>query len=171
MAVDRTVPAGQPASANEPQGLLAVLEENLAELTNLLDAIGSADLDARLGEEEWSVREIVLHVLHSERWLHPQLLELRRAVAPALSQPPDDAVALPEAAHNPGLSELSWAVGAVRVETERLLAGMSAAQLREPAPLALEEDAVDASFRTMLLTAADHQLFHVRQIQRTLGRR
>ncbi len=171
MSAERASPRGRPASANEPEGLRAVLGENLAELTDLLDAIGPADLDARLGAEEWSVREIMLHVLHSERWLQPQLLELRRAVAPALPQPPADAVALPEPAHTPDLNELRWAVGAVRAETERLLDGMSAAQLREPANLPIEGDVVDASFRTMLLTAADHQLFHVRQIQRTLGSR
>ena len=80
-------------------------------------------------------------------------------------------VQLPEPEHLPDQNELRWAVGAVRAETERLLDGMSAEQLREPANLALDEDTIDMSFRTMLLTAADHQLFHVRQIERTLGRR
>ena len=158
-------------SANDPEALRSVLVENLGELTALLETISGADLETRLGDEEWSVREILLHVLHAERWLLPQLTELRRAVAPGLAQPPDDVVPLPEPEQMPDENELRWAVGAVRAETDRLLIGMSAAQLREPANLDVEDEAVDVSFRTMLLTVADHQLFHVRQIQRTLGRR
>jgi uncharacterized damage-inducible protein DinB len=167
------VPPAQPtpASANDPDALRGVLAENLAELRTLLDQLAPVDLDARLVETEWSVREIVLHVLHAERWLLPQLTELRRSVAPNLPQPPGDVVQLPEPQHAPDLNELRWALGAVRDETEWLLVGMTCAQTREPANLAVEEETVDVSFRTMLLTAADHQLFHVRQIQRTLGRR
>lgn len=157
-------------AANDPEALRGVLAENLGELTAILGTISSADLDTRLGDEEWSVREILLHMLHAERWLLPQLTELRRAVAPALAQPPADVVPLPEPEQMPDENELRWAVGAVREETVRLLDGMTAAQLREPANLAIDDDPVDVSFRTMLLTAADHQLFHVRQIQRTLGR-
>jgi len=151
--------------------LRGALAENLGELTVLLATVTGADLDTRLGDEEWSVREILLHLLHAERWLLPQLTELRRSVAPALPLPPTDVVQLPEPEQMPDENELRWAVNAVRAETERLLNGMSAAQLREPANLDIDDDAIDVSFRTMLLTAADHQLFHVRQIQRTLGRR
>lgn len=165
------MPPDSSSPANDPGALRHVLAENLAELTGLLDTVLGADLDTRLGDQEWSVREIVLHLLHAERWLLPQLTELRRAVAPGLPQPPGDMVQLPEPEHLPDQNELRWAVGAVRAETERLLDGMSAEQLREPANLALDEDTIDMSFRTMLLTAADHQLFHVRQIERTLGRR
>ena len=160
-----------PSAANDPDALRVVLAENLAELTGLLDGISGEDLDSRLGDGEWSVREIVLHLLHAERWLLPQLTELRRAVAPELAQPSSDVVQLPESQHMPDQNELRWAVGAVRSETERLLEGISAAQLREPANIALDDETIDMSFRTMLLTAADHQLFHVRQIERTLGRR
>lgn len=163
--------ACEPASANDPAALRGVLAENLAELTALLETVSVSDLDTRLTDDEWSVREIVLHLLHAERWLLPQLSELRRAVAPALPLPPPDVVPLPEPEQMPDQNELRWAVGAVRAETERLLDGMTAAQLREPANLAVDEEIVDVSFRTMLLTAADHQLFHVRQLQRTLGRR
>ena len=163
--------ASEPPSANDPAAVRGVLAENLAELTALLDTVSVSDLDTRLADDEWSVREIVLHLLHAERWLLPQLSELRRAVAPALPRPPEDVVQLPEPEHMPDQNELRWAVRAVRAETERLLDGMSAAQLREPANVAIDEEIVDMSFRTMLLTAADHQLFHVRQLQRTLGRR
>ncbi len=155
---------------NDPDALAAVLQENLAEMLAVVDGMTPQELDARLGPEEWSVREILLHVVQAERWLQPQLLDLRRAVAPALPLPPAGAAALPEAEHNPDINELRWALGAVREETRRLLQGLSPEQLREPANLGEGEDAVDISFRTMLLTAADHQLFHVRQIQRTLGR-
>ncbi|MXY79227.1 MAG: DinB family protein [Chloroflexi bacterium] len=160
----------RPASVNDPSALRAVLAENLAELTALLDAVSGADLDVRLGDGEWSVREIVLHLLHAERWLLPQLTELRRAVAPGLPLPPADVVALPTLEEHPEENELRWAVRAVRAETEALLNGMTARQLREPANLSVDGETVDLSFRTMLLTAADHQLFHVRQIERTLGR-
>ncbi|PZC49430.1 MAG: DinB superfamily protein [Chloroflexi bacterium] len=165
------MPASDPPSLNDPGLLRAVLAENLAELSALLDGVDGADLDVRLGDDEWSVREIVLHVLHAERWLLPQLTELRRAVAPGLPQPPVDVVPLPDPEQRPDENELRWALGAVREETEALLSGMTAPQLREPANLLLDDDALDMSFRTMLLTAADHQLFHLRQIQRTLGRR
>jgi uncharacterized damage-inducible protein DinB len=159
-----------PASANDPAALRAVLAENLAELTALLDGVSTADLDARLSDDEWSVREIVLHLLHAERWLLPQFIELRRAVAPGLALPPSHVVALPTLEQRPEENELRWAVRAVRAETEALLDGMTARQLREPANVSVDGETVDLSFRTMLLTAADHQLFHVRQIERTLGR-
>ena len=146
----------------------AVLRENLAELLGVVDALAPAHLDARSAPAEWSVREILLHLIHAERWLHPQLQELRDAVAPDLAAPVFDPVSLPDAADSPDLNELRWALGAVREDSERLLQGLAAAQLREPANLGEAEEAVDISIRTMLLTAADHQLFHTRQIQRTL---
>lgn len=163
------------ASPNNPVALRLVLQENLDEMLTVIDAMAPGEIDARLDGDSWSVREILLHVIHSERWLQPQLLAIRRTVAPALSVPPDDSVTLPSPDTEPDLNELRWALNAVREGTERLLDGLSAAQLREPADLPIDEagdDAsVDVSFRTMLLTAADHQLFHVRQLQQTLGRR
>jgi uncharacterized damage-inducible protein DinB len=162
-------------SPNSPTALRTVLQENLDDMLNVIDAMTPEELDARLDEDCWSAREILLHVIHSERWLQPQLLAIRHAVAPALSVPPDDSVTLPSPDAGPDLNELRWALNAVREGTERLLDGLSPQQLREPANLPGDEvgdDAsVDVSFRTMLLTAADHQLFHVRQLQQTLGRR
>ena len=40
--------------------------------------------------------------------------------------------------------------------------------MREPANVEVAGELIDFSFRTMILTAADHQLFHVRQIAATL---
>ena len=71
---------------------------------------------------------------------------------------------------NADLNELRWVLNAVREDTLRLLQGLVPAQLREPANVEVAEELVDISFRTMVLTAADHQLFHARQIARTLGR-
>ena len=162
-------------SPNNPNALRMVLEENLGEMLTVIDAMTPDEIDARLDDDSWSIREILLHVIHSERWLQPQLLAIRRTVAPALSVPVDDGLALPSPDTDPDVNELRWALNAVREGTERLLDGLSAAQLREPADVPVEEagdDAtVDVSFRTMLLTVADHQLFHVRQLQQTLGRR
>ncbi len=115
------------------------------------------------------MREILLHVIHSERWLHPQLMLLRRAVAPQLTVPRVGGVNLPDTESGSSLPELRWALTSVREDTERLLADLSADQLREPANLELDGEVLDMSLRTIALTAADHQLFHVRQIQRTLG--
>ena len=157
-------------TANSAEALRAVLAENGAEMRALLRALAAGDLDARLGAHEWSVREIVLHVVHAERWLHEQLLGLRRAVAAALPVPAIGGVTLPGPDSEADLNELFWALTAVREDTLRLLDGLSPAQLREPATLEADGEAVDSSFRTMLLTAADHQLFHVRQMERTLGR-
>ncbi|MCZ6544343.1 MAG: hypothetical protein O6913_01380, partial [Chloroflexi bacterium] len=77
---------------------------------------------------------------------------------------------LPDPTTEPDLNELRWAINAVREDTERLLDGLTPAQLREPANIVVAEDVIDLSFRTMILTVADHQLFHVRQIARTLDR-
>ncbi len=118
---------------------------------------------------EWSVREILLHLVHSERWLHPQLMLLRREVAPQLAIPPVGGVTLPDTESDASLPELRWALASVREDTARLLVDLTSAQLREPANLELDGDALDMSLRTLALTAADHQLFHVRQIQRTLA--
>lgn len=160
-----------PSPANTAPALAQVLQENLAELNALLDGLRPDDLPRRLAEDEWSVREVLLHVIHAERWLQPQLSELRAAVAPSLAQPAAGGLTLPDAGSEPDLNELRWAVNAVREDTLRLLEGMSAAQLREPANVEVAEEIVDISFRTMILTAADHQLFHVRQIARTLADR
>ena len=157
------------SAANSPQALQAVLRENLRELSQLLAGIDDNALDQRL-EGEWSVREIVLHVVHAERWMHPQLHELRAAVAPETSAPALGGVTLPDPTTEPDLNELRWAINAVREDTERLLDGLTPAQLREPANIVVAEEVIDLSFRTMILTVADHQLFHVRQIARTLDR-
>ncbi len=162
-------------SPNDPNALRLVLQENLDEMLTVVDAMTPDEIDVRLDEDSWSVREILLHVIHSERWLQPQLLAIRRAVAPALNVPLDDGLALPSPDTDPDVNELRWALNAVREGTERLLDGLSAEQLREPEDVPVDEtgddETVDVSFRTMLLTAADHQLFHVRQLQQTLGRR
>ena len=147
----------------------AALEQNFDELRTLLDACSDDRLSDRLTPAEWSVREILLHVVHSERWLHPQLMLLRREVAPQLSIPPVGGVTLPDTESEASLPELRWALTSVREDTERLLTDLSADQLREPANIELDGDVLDMSLRTIALTAADHQLFHVRQIQRTLG--
>lgn len=148
------------------QGALA---QNFEELRALLDACPESRLDERLTPAEWSVREILLHVVHSERWLHPQLMLLRREVAPQLAVPRVGGVTLPDTESEVSLPELRWALTSVREDTERLLFDLSADQLREPANIELDGDVLDMSLRTIALTAADHQLFHVRQIQRTLG--
>lgn len=166
---DPRLSAGSPA--NDPAAVAAVLCENLSEMSALLDRLCDADLDRRPAADEWSVREIVLHVIQAERWLQPQLLELRRTIAGASPVPAIGDVRLPEASSRPDLNELRWAVNAVRDDTLRTLEGLEAAQLREPANLGAEEEAVDVSLRTLFLTVADHQLFHVRQIERTMGLR
>ncbi|MDE2746336.1 MAG: DinB family protein [Chloroflexota bacterium] len=147
----------------------AALEQNFDELRALLDMCGDEQLCERLGEGEWSVREILLHLVHSERWLHPQLMLLRREVAPHLPIPRVGGVTLPDTESEASLPELRWALTSVREDTERLLADLSPDHLREPANFELDGDVLDMSLRTIALTAADHQLFHVRQIQRTLG--
>ncbi len=143
--------------------------ETFDELRTLLDHCADDRLDARFNPSEWSVREILLHLVHSERWLHPQLLLLRREVAPRLTIPRVGGVALPDTESEASLPELRWALTSVREDTERLLTDLSTAQLREPANIELDGDVLDMSLRTLALTAADHQLFHVRQVQRTLG--
>ena len=126
-------------------------------------------MSERLSPNEWSVREILLHVIHSERWLQPQLMLLRREVAPQLAIPRVGGVTLPDTESEASLPELRWALTSVREDTERLVGDLSADQLREPANLELDGEVLDMSLRTIALTAADHQLFHVRQIQSTLG--
>lgn len=154
--------------ANEPEALRAVLRENLDELLEAIDAMAAEALDQRIAPEEWTVREILLHVIHTERWLQPQLLELRAAVAAELAAPPSEPLTLPDPTSAPTIDELRWALSAVREDTEQLIDGVSPAQLREPANVGDGEDAVDVTLRTMVLTVADHQLFHLRQLQRTL---
>lgn len=158
------------SAANRPDAIAVVLRENLAELNSLLATVAPDELDTRFAPDEWSVREILLHVIHAERWTQPQLLELRQAVDPDGVTPAIGGVTLPDTEANADLNELRWALNAVREDTLRLLEGLAPAQLREPANVEVAEELVDISFRTMVLTAADHQLFHVRQIARTLGR-
>ena len=74
------VPTPVPSGANDPNQLRALLAENLAELSALLGGLNGTDLDTRLGDEEWSVREILLHLLHAERWLLPQWVTWRGRV-------------------------------------------------------------------------------------------
>lgn len=147
----------------------AALAQNFEEMRSLLDACSDDQLNDRLGPAEWTVRQILLHVVHSERWLHPQLMLLRREVAPQLAIPRVGGVTLPDTESEALLPELRWALTSVREDTERLLVDLTPDQLREPANLELDGEVLDMSLRTIALTAADHQLFHVRQIQRTLG--
>ena len=150
--------------------VLAELRANLQALGALLDSLSEDDLQRRLTPNEWSVAQILLHLVHAERWLQPQLLELRRAVAPALPVPSIGGVTLPDTESRLSLAELRWAAAAVREDTLRLLDGLDSAQLREPANVSVDGDIIDLSLRTMALTVADHQLFHLRQIERTLGK-
>ena len=140
------------------------------ELLALLDAVPEDALGSRLAEGEWSVREIVLHAVHSERFLHPAMLELRRSVAPALPIPRTGGVTLPDTEAEAGAAELRWALTSVRGDTERLFDGLGPDQLREPAEVDFGEEIFEMSLRTLAFTLADHQLFHLRQIERTLGR-
>lgn len=149
----------------------AALGEIREELLSALDGIDEAELGQRLGEGEWSVREILLHAAHSERFLHPAMLELRRGVAPALPIPRTGGVTLPDTESEASAAELRWALTSVREDTERLLDSLTAEQLREPAEADFGEEAFEMSLRTMAYTIVDHQLFHLRQIERTLGRR
>ncbi len=135
----------------------------------MIDHCRDDQLSARLAPSEWSVREILLHVVHSERWLQPQLMLLRREVAPQLPVPQVGGITLPDTESDASLPELRWALTSVREDTQRLLVDLTDDQLREPANIELDGDILDMSLRTIALTAADHQLFHVRQIQRTLG--
>ena len=150
--------------------VLAELRANLQALGALLDSLSEDDLQRRLTPNEWSVAQILLHLIHAERWLQPQLLELRRAVAPALPVPSIGGITLPDTESKLSLAELRWAAAAVREDTLRLLDGLDSAQLREPANVSVDGDIIDLSLRTMALTVADHQLFHLRQIERTLGK-
>ena len=150
--------------------VLAELRANLQALGALLDSLSEDDLQRQLAPNEWSVAQILLHLIHAERWLQPQLLELRRAVAPALPVPSIGGITLPDTESKLSLAELRWAAAAVREDTLRLLDGLDSAQLREPANVSVDGDIIDLSLRTMALTVADHQLFHLRQIERTLGK-
>ena len=150
--------------------VLAELRANLQALGALLDSLSEDDLQRQLAPNEWSVAQILLHLVHAERWLQPQLLELRRAVAPALPVPSIGGITLPDTESKLSLAELRWAAAAVREDTLRLLDGLDSAQLREPANVSVDGDIIDLSLRTMALTVADHQLFHLRQIERTLGK-
>ena len=80
------MPDDKPVSdtpANDASAVAAVLRENLAELNELLSGVAPDQLDLRAAPGEWSVREIVLHIIHAERWTQPQLLEIRQAVDPS----------------------------------------------------------------------------------------
>ncbi len=154
--------------------VLGELRANFEALGALLDQLAEDDLARRLAPQEWSVAEILLHLVHAERWLQPQLLELRRAVAPASAVPSIGGVTLPDTESKLSVAELRWAGATVREDTVRLIDGLERRQLREPANISLDGstdgEVIDLSLRTMALTITDHQLFHLRQIERTLGR-
>ena len=66
--------------ANDPDVLAQTLRENLDELSAVLAQVPPEALDARLDDDEWSVREVLLHVIHAERWLQPQPESVGEAV-------------------------------------------------------------------------------------------
>ena len=98
------------SAANRPDAIAVVLRENLAELNSLLATVATEELDTRSAPDEWSVREILLHVIHAERWTQPQLLELRRAVDPDGETPAIGGVTLPDTEANADLNELRWSL-------------------------------------------------------------
>lgn len=153
----------------DPAHAIPVLERTPGVLRALLDGLPRAWTDAREGPGRWSPYEVVGHLIHGERtdWIPRAEWILR--VGEAEPFPPFDRVAMLRDSPGAPLRELLDRFAGLRGESVSRLRALPltpadlAKRGRHPelGPVTLEQH---------LATWVAHDLSHIRQIVRTMGR-
>ena len=153
----------------DPALAIPVLERTPGVLRAMLDGLPAEWTDAREGPESWSPYDVLGHLIHGERtdWIPRAELILR--VGEAQPFPPFDRVAMLRESVGKSLGQL--------LDTFARLRGESVARLRSLAltPADLERRGRHPEFGPVTLgqhlaTWVAHDLSHVRQIARVMGR-
>jgi DinB superfamily len=153
----------------DPALAIPVLERTPGVLRALLDGLPPAWTDAREGPEHWSPYEVVGHLVHGERtdWIPRAEMILR--VGEAEPFPPFDRVAMLRDSAGRSLGELLDLFARLRGENVSRLRAMALT----PADLARRGRHPELGPVTLgqhLATWVAHDLSHIRQIVRTMGR-
>ncbi len=153
----------------DPALAIPVLERTPGVLRALLDGLPPAWTDAREGPERWSPYEVVGHLVHGERtdWIPRAEMILR--VGEAESCPPFDRVAMLRDSAGRSLGELLDLFARLRGENVSRLRAMALT----PADLGRRGRHPELGAVTLgqhLATWVAHDLSHIRQIVRTMGR-
>jgi len=153
----------------DPALAIPVLERTPGVLRALLDGLPDAWTTAREGPDSWSPYDVVGHLIHGERtdWIPRAELILR--VGEAEPFPPFDRFAMFRDSAGKSLGEL--------LDTFARLRGESVARLRalSPAPADLARrgrhpELGPVTLAQHLATWVAHDLSHIRQIVRIMGR-
>ena len=153
----------------DPALAIPVLERTPGVLRALLDGLPSAWTDAREGPERWSPFDVVGHLIHGERtdWMPRAEMILR--VGEAEPFPPFDRVAMFRESEGKSLPQLLGLFARLRAESVARLRAMALT------PADLERRGRHPEFGPVTLgqhlaTWVAHDLSHIRQIVRTMGR-
>jgi hypothetical protein len=153
----------------EPALAIPVLERTPAVLRVLLEGLPSAWTEAREGPESWSPYDVVGHLIHGERtdWIPRAEMILR--VGETEPFPPFDRVAMFRDSAGKPLGELLDTFARLRIESVARLRAMALG----PADLERRGRHPELGPVTLgqhLATWVAHDLSHIRQIVRVMGR-
>jgi hypothetical protein len=153
----------------DPALAIPVLERTPAVLRVLLEGLPSAWTEAREGPESWSPYDVVGHLIHGERtdWIPRAEMILR--VGETEPFPPFDRVAMFRDSAGKPLGELLDTFARLRIESVARLRAMALG----PADLERRGRHPELGPVTLgqhLATWVAHDLSHIRQIVRVMGR-
>jgi DinB family protein len=153
----------------DPALAIPVLERTPGALRALLDGLPTEWTMAREGPESWSPYDVVGHLIHGERtdWIPRAELILRVGEAEAF--PRFDRVAMFRDSAGQSLAELLEIFGRLRSESVARLRAMALT----PADLerrGRHPELGSVTLRQHLATWVAHDLSHIRQIVRVMGR-
>jgi DinB superfamily len=153
----------------DPALAIPVLERTSGVLRALLDGLPAEWTDAREGPESWSPYDVVGHLIHGERtdWIPRAEMILR--VGEAQPFPPFDRVAMFRASTGKPLAELLDIFARLRAENVARLRALALT----PADLERRGRHPELGPVTLgqhLATWVAHDLSHIRQIVRVMGR-
>ncbi len=151
-----------PYLAAVPDGdLLRLLEEQGAEMLDLLRAFGEARGSYRYAPGKWSVKEVVGHVTDTERIFSYRVLCFARADATALPGFEQDAYVAAAGFDRRSLADLAEEFADVRKATLKLLTGLDAPALGR----AGVASGHPVTVRALAWMIAGHEQHHARMLR------
>lgn len=151
----------------DPEGLAARLEEDKSEVSatlyGLLEGISEAAAARKPGLEDWSVKEVLAHLISTERWWQNWIIELvqdaERDFSPQEGNPEEELRAIIEV--HPTVPLLLEALETAQRETIALL--------RHARPLQQRPGVLWRVGQELFAFPLDHDRLHLRQIEACLA--
>jgi len=148
------------------QPVLAVLDEQRYEIMGFLGSLDKATADFRYGPEKWSVKEVLGHVIDTERIFGARALCFARGEKKPLPPFEQDDYVKSAGFDRRSLASLSDEFEAVRRSTETLLTGFDEEQWNRDGVA----NEVQMSVRAVAFIVAGHAAHHLAVIrERYLG--